>query len=127
MSGLALSTTTQLVLLWASRLPEYNIVNVPQYQFLLGFYLYGAIGFLISAVYVLVLSVQELGYPAHPPTNAHLVFTTAPGPPTNLALSVRFFPFVMTHQNIHGRFYRRWVRAVGRWCSLFWSSSTRTA
>ncbi|KAF9512842.1 hypothetical protein BS47DRAFT_1362877 [Hydnum rufescens UP504] len=73
MSGLALSTMTQLVLLWTTQLPDYAMPALSVCQILLGVPLYGA-----------------LRYTAHPPTDARLVFTTAPRPPAYLALSARF-------------------------------------
>jgi len=60
MMGLASSTMVQLVLLWATQLRKSTVSTVSVCELLVGIGLYGAIGFVISGTFALVLSVLRL-------------------------------------------------------------------
>jgi len=86
--GLVLNTAVQALLTWCSRLKEYPFSTPILWEFLIGMGVYGAVGAVIAAVFVLMLSVQQLDYVAATHKDAPVVFTTGPRPPAYFAFSI---------------------------------------
>ncbi|KAF9516695.1 hypothetical protein BS47DRAFT_1483842 [Hydnum rufescens UP504] len=79
--GLVLTTTTQALLTWCSRLEEYPFSTPSLWELVIGIGVYGAVGVVIAAICLLMLSVQQLNYAAP------VVVTTDPRPPAYFAFS----------------------------------------
>jgi hypothetical protein len=90
--GLVLTTTIQALLTWCSQLQEYLVFTPSVWELVVGVGVYGAVGVVIAAICILMLSVQQLNYVAATHTDASLVFTTDPRPPAYFAFSVNHLP-----------------------------------
>ena len=90
--GLVLSTTIQALLTWCAKLQEYPFSTPSLWELILGIGVYLAMGFVFSAMCILMLTVKKLNYTEDPHVDAPLVFSTDPRPPAFLAFSVSFFP-----------------------------------
>jgi hypothetical protein len=89
--GLVLSTTTQALLTWCTKLQEYPFSTPSLWELILGLGVYSALGFVLAAMCILMLSVQQLNYVSDSHTDAPLVFSTDPQPPAWLAFGVSLF------------------------------------
>jgi len=88
--GLILSTMTQTLLTWCTRLKGYPLSAQSQslWEFVLGIAVCSAVASVTAAMCILMRSVQQLNYLGASHTDAPLVFTTDPRPPAFLAFSI---------------------------------------